>query len=279
MERLERIQALSRRGELDRPAGHLRDRECGSAARIAVELGEDDPRVIDSLQERRRDVHRVLAGHRVGDEQGLGRLDAIADRRRFAHHRFVDVETAGRVDDHDVSHQAARLFHAGRGDIDGGHARARDDGNVDLVSQQLQLLDRCRTPEVASDEERPLALALQQPRELPRRRRLPGTLKAGEHDDRRRLRRPRQRRRRAAEDLDQLVVDDLHDRLRRRERLAYLFAHRALAHPADERAHDVRVHVGLEQREPDLAQDFVDLLLGKTAAAAEAAEDSFDPFA
>ena len=86
------------------------------------------------------------------------------------------MEAACRVDDHDVPHQAVRLFQAGRGDVDGGHARARDDRNVDLVSQQLQLLDGGGTPEVARDEERPFALALQQPGELPSRRRLPGTL-------------------------------------------------------------------------------------------------------
>jgi hypothetical protein len=39
------------------------------------------------------------------------------------------------------------------------------------------------------------------------------------------------------------------------------------------------VNVRLEQRQADLAQDVVDLLLGQTSAAAKAAEYAFDPFA
>jgi len=43
------------------------------AARVAVELGQDDPVERDPLLERGRDVGRLLAGHRVEDEQRRGR--------------------------------------------------------------------------------------------------------------------------------------------------------------------------------------------------------------
>ena len=67
------------RGEHDRPAGQLHDRQRGAAARVAVELGQHDAVEADAVQEGLRGGHRVLADHRVDDEQDLVRLDGVAD--------------------------------------------------------------------------------------------------------------------------------------------------------------------------------------------------------
>ena len=48
------------------------------------------------------DVDRVLAGHRVDDEQDRVRLDRVADVDELVHERLVDVQAAGGVDDEDV---------------------------------------------------------------------------------------------------------------------------------------------------------------------------------
>ena len=72
----------------------------------------------------------------------------------------------------------------------------------------------------------------------------------------------------------QLLVDDLHDLLARRQALEHLLAERPLAHARDEVADDGEVDVGLEQREADLAHRARDRLLVEPALLAQVAEDA-----
>src|SRR5262249_8015691 len=109
--------------------------------------------------------------------------------------------------------------------------------------------------------------------ELARVRRLSRTLKARHQHDRRWSRRVRDAHRLAAEGLDQLLVDDLDDLLRGVQRLVQLEPDRPFADARLEAADDPEVDVGLEEREPDLVQDFVDVLLAKAAAATQPLED------
>ena len=78
----------------------------------------------------------------------------------------------------------------------------------------------------------------------------------------------------AAHERDELLVDDLHDLLRRREALHDLGAERALLDVRHELAHDLEVDVGLEQRQADLAHGGVDVLGGELAVALEALHDA-----
>ena len=80
----------------------------------------------------------------------------------------------------------------------------------------------------------------------------------------------------AAHERDELLVDDLHDLLRRREALHDLGAERALLDVRDELAHDLEVDVGLEQRQADLAHGGVDVLGGELAVALEALHDPLE---
>ena len=66
-------------------------------------------------------------------------------------------------------------------------------------------------------------------------------------------------------------MDDVDDLLGRVQRLVELGADAPLADPGDEVAHHREVDVGLEQREADLAQDFVDIVLAESAVPAERA--------
>ena len=78
----------------------------------------------------------------------------------------------------------------------------------------------------------------------------------------------------AAQQLGQLVVDDLHHLLAGRQALEDVLAERALADARDEVADDVEVDVGLEQREADLAHRARDRLVVELAALAQIAESS-----
>ena len=74
----------------------------------------------------------------------------------------------------------------------------------------------------------------------------------------------------------ELVVDDLHDLLARRQALLDVFAERQLAHLRDELLDDVEVDVCLEQREPHLAHRARDRLVVEDAAAAQVAESALE---
>ena len=71
-----------------------------------------------------RDVHRLLAGHRVEDEQHVVRLRLVAHARELLHQRLVDVQPAGGVEDDDVAVVARALARARRARPATGSARS-----------------------------------------------------------------------------------------------------------------------------------------------------------
>src|SRR5262249_53317237 len=70
--------------------------------RAAVELGQHDAGERQALAERACGVDRILALHRVYDEERLRRLERGLQRRDLLHHLLVDAEPAGGVDDQHV---------------------------------------------------------------------------------------------------------------------------------------------------------------------------------
>ena len=117
-----------------------------------------------------------------------------------------------------------------------------------------------------------MPVLLEQLRELAGEGRLAGALEAREHDDRRRVLGELQPALLAAEDRDELLVDDLHDLLRGIEGLADLVAERALAHLRRELLDDGEGDVGVEQGATDLADGSVDVRGRELALGAEVAE-------
>ena len=209
-----------------------RDRQGGATAGVAVELGEHHAVVADAVEEHLRGGDRVLADHRVDDEEHLVGLHGVADVGGLLHQLGVDAEAAGGVDDDDVVDLALGLLdrRAGHRDrvADAVAGLGGEDGHADALAVDLELLDGVGALEVGGDQHRGLALLLEPQRELGRQRRLAGALEAGEHDDRRAGLGVAQPAGLAAEDRDELVVDDLDDLLGRVERPADLLAAGAL---------------------------------------------------
>src|SRR6202008_1434898 len=81
------------------------------------------------------------------------------------------------------------------------------------------------------------------------------------------------------EQLDELVVDDLHDLLAGGEALQHLGPDRLLADPGDEVLHALEVDVRLEEAQPDLAHRGVDVGLADTPAAGQVGEGLAKTFA
>ena len=276
VEGVEVVDLLAVRREHHLPAGHLRDRQGRATAGVAVELGQHDAVEADAVEERLRRVDRVLADHRVDDEQDLVGVDRVADVGGLLHQLGIDAQPAGGVDDHDVVHLLVGVHDRAAGHVhrvaDAVAGLRREHRHAGALADDLQLGHGVRPLEVGGDEHRLVALRLEPVGELAGQRRLSGALQAGEHDDRRRVLREPQPPGLAAEDLDELLVDDLDDLLRRVERLVHLDAARPLAHRLDEVLDHRQGDVGLEQCDPDLAGRGVDVGVGQLALAAQVLE-------
>ena len=110
---------------------------------------EHDAGEVEPLVEAFRQIDRVLAGERVGDEQYLVRIGGAAHLGRFAHQLLVEGEAAGGVEQHHVvTAEPRRLLRAG-GDL---HRRlAFDDRqrlDIDLLAEDGELLHRGRTARI-----------------------------------------------------------------------------------------------------------------------------------
>ena len=177
-ELLELVDRLAHADELDGLAGDLLDGERRAAARVAVELGEDEASRGRGAVELGGGAHRVLANHRVGDEEDVLRFDARLDLLQLAHHLLVDGEPAGGVVDHDVA-----VLLAGMGERVLRHLRRLDvllveDGDVELRAELLELLHRGGAVDVGRHQQRLLPVLQQEVRRACHGRRLPRALQA-----------------------------------------------------------------------------------------------------
>src|SRR4051794_14150894 len=278
VEALEGVELLAGRGVEDRLAGDRLDRQRGAAAGVAVELGHDDAVEVRHFGEPLGHVHRVLARHRVDDQEHVVRLRPLLDLRELVHELLVDVQAPGRVHDQDVallgSGAAERPFR----DVDGVASRALlVDGRADLAAHLHKLVDGRRPVDVTGGEGHvePVLLA-QVASELAAGGRLARALQARHEDDRGRLRGENEVAAGAAHELGELLVDQLHDLLPRVERLAHIRSERPFLHRRGEVLDHVEVDVGLEQRQPYLAHRLVDVVLGQVAAAPHVREGALE---
>ena len=250
--------------------------ERGAAAGVAVELGQDHAVDGQRVVERLGDADRVLAGHRVDDEERVVRSDDAGDHPDLLHHLGVDGQAAGGVDDEHVAPEAAGLGEA----LGRRHHRVAGLGehrHVDLAAERAQLLDGGGALEVGADEQRLAALGLEPAGQLGGVGRLAGALQAGHQHDRRRPAGERDLQRLAAEDAGQLGVDDLDDLLAGVEGLRAGGPDGLGADAGDDVAGDADVDVGLEQGGADLPHDLVDVGLGQAPLAAQPLDDALEP--
>ena len=204
----------------------------------------------------------------------FARRDDLGD---LAHHRLIDVQASGGVDDHGVPSLGRR---PGRERCDIVRDASRIDSthrDTELLSQCLELVDRGGTMDVGRDKQRMAALFAEHVRELRCCRRLPRALKSCEDDDRRRRLGARKRRGRSPEHVDDRVVDDLDDLLGAGDRFEHPLAERALTDRGDELTDDFEVDVGLEERDAHVPQGLLEIGLGDAWATPEALERVREP--
>ncbi|OPZ51728.1 MAG: hypothetical protein BWY91_02610 [bacterium ADurb.BinA028] len=296
VEDLEILDALADRGEQDRAASDVRDRERGTTASVAVEFGQDDAGESDTLLEGLRGLDRRLTDHRVDDEEDLVGTDRRPDVLGLRHEVGVDREPASGVDNDDVVLPGDGVLDAVVGDLDrvavgpGALTGAADRvvpgdvaalGGIDRHSGALpdhfELGDGIGPLQVGGHEHRRVPLLLEPVAQFACEGGLSRPLETGQHDDRGRVLGQIERAGLPAEDGDELLVDDLDDLLARVEGLTHLGAQRSLADRRDERLDDGQGDIGVEQRHPDVAQGRVDVVLGEAPLAAQVAEGRGQP--
>ena len=257
IELLEIFQPLAAADKRNRHADDRHDRQRRAAARIAVELAQDDAADAEPAVELARALDGVLPCHRVGDVQQIRGLRRVANRLELGHQLVVDVQAACRVDDDDVVAEVRGFGDRALRARDGIHLPRRivhADAETRLLRDDVQLLNRRRPLHVGRHEQCVLALLGQPLRELARGRRLARALQAQQQDHARPLVRRLQSAFGIAEERDHFVADDLDDLLRRRQAPEHILPQRAIAHAVDERLDDLEIDVGFEQREANLAE-------------------------
>ena len=157
MEVLELVELLAHRDELHRPPGDRPHRERRAAARVAVELRQDDAVECDRSWNASATFTASWPGHRVEDEEHVRRLRLVGDPLELVHQLLVDVQPARGVEDHDVEPVLAGGVEPEPRRLDGIASVERVDRDLDLPAELLELVDRRRALEVAGDERRALA--------------------------------------------------------------------------------------------------------------------------
>ena len=277
IEIFQRVELFAGADQFDRLAGDGAHRERGAAAAIAVDAREHDAGQADAFVERAREVDRVLAGQRIGDEQHFVRIGGAVSpprlppsslRRAWYGPRYRASPRRNR--------RGGRLRARGvRFAAASGPATIGSVSTLRLAAEHGELLHRSRTAHVERGHQH-FALAACSVRRfailavvvvLPEPCR-PTIMMATGGAALRSIGL-------ASEPsvVDELVVHDLHDHLAGRDRLDHLDADGVLLHLLDERARDIERDVGLEQRAAHLAQRHVDIGFRQRAAPRQAGRE------
>ena len=273
MEGLEVLGLLAGAAELDGLAGDRAYGQRRAAAGVAVELGHDDAGDIEGLVEGVGDGDRVLTRHAVHDEQDLGGLDRALDIDELLHELLVDMQSARGVDEHGVVAVFERVRYALPGDIHGIALPHLEHLDADLFADDLELLYRRGTIDIAGDEQGALALLFEIEREFAAHGGLARTLQTAHHVDGGRPVGDGEFPVRTAHEGDELVIDDLDYLLRGGERFQDILAERLFADGGDEVLDDGEIDIRLEKGDPDLTHRLLDLELGELPLVAELGED------
>ena len=181
-EGLEPVEGLAGADEADRNPGDRLHREGGAAARIAIELGQDQAVERELLGEGLRDLHRVAAHQRVAHEQRVRGGAHAVDLGQLLHQLGVDREPTRRVVDDRVEALAARAAGRRGADLRRPLARgARVDGDLDAGAELLQLEHGGGSLHVGGDQQHAAPLAGEMARELRGHRRLADALEPEQH--------------------------------------------------------------------------------------------------
>ena len=247
MEHVDGLHLLASTDELDRLRHHRANREGCTTAGVAIELREHYAIEIQTVVEFLCRVHSILTRHRVDHEQRLVWMEEVLQALNLVHHLLIDGQTTGGIDDYHVVTFGFSLLQGVFGNRDDVFVlQFRVDGNANLFSHHVQLLDSSRAIDVASHEQRLLvALVLQHIGEFARERGLTRTLQS-RHQNNGRSVLELQVDSLTTHEFSQLVVHKLHHELSGLDGREHVHTHCLLLHSVGEGLCHLVVHVGIE---------------------------------
>ena len=166
VERFQAIQLFAGADELYGLAGNVFYRKRGAAAGVAVHFGKDDAGDIQQVVKAFRHVYGVLARHRVDDKQYFGRIDGAFYTAKLFHKLFVDVQSAGRVDNNNIVAVFYGVFNSEFGGFNRIRGAAFEHRNAYLLAHDLQLFYGRGAVDIAGDEQRIAPLLAEHPRQF-----------------------------------------------------------------------------------------------------------------
>ena len=270
MEHFEVIQLFAGALEFDGLAGDGQHRKGCTAAGVAVGLGQDDAIHADGLVEGLGDIHRVLTGHGIHDQQRLVHRDGFLDLDQLLHQDFVDLQAAGGIKDDDVIAVVLRVGQRLFGDDRRLFAVQRKDRCPRLFAHDLQLVNGGGAVDIARHQHGAAALLDEILGKLGRVGGFTVALQAAEHDDGLALVLDDQLLGfLAAHQRNELFVDDLDDLLGRGQALHDLLPHGSFGDLGAEVLGHLVVDVGFQQGHPHFAHGGLDVRFGQFAVAAQ----------
>ena len=111
MERLQGIELFPHAEKLNRLAGHGPDRQHGATTRIALDFRQDDTGEADLLIELTGHIHRILAGHGIGNQQHFVGAHSLLDRHEFGHQLIIDMQPAAGIEHNQIVALLLTAFH------------------------------------------------------------------------------------------------------------------------------------------------------------------------
>ena len=274
IKRVQRVVFFARAHEFHRRSRHFADGKRRAAARVAVELGQDDAGQAEPLVKFAGGADRVLPDHGVRHEQDFRRRKLALQRAQLFHQRVVNVQAAGGVhEDHVVrgklgfANRAAHDFERLVG------ARAGPARNVDGLGHLRKLFARRGAVDVGRDHDRPVPVRGEPLREFAGGGGFAGALQADDHPHRRRAR-GEQRLGVLAEQQRQLVAHNLDDLLVGRKLQQHFGAEGFFANVREQFVDHADVDVAFEQRFADAVERFVHVLLREFSLAAQVLENA-----
>src|SRR6185437_7578359 len=96
--------------ENDRFTRHVAHGKRGTTPCIAIGLRQNDAGEVERRAEGPGGIYRILAGHRIHDEEALCRVGSLIDLAHLLHEGLIDVQAPGRIHDQHVEYAPIRLF-------------------------------------------------------------------------------------------------------------------------------------------------------------------------
>ncbi|KAF5051850.1 hypothetical protein DSECCO2_414800 [anaerobic digester metagenome] len=277
IERLDVVHLLADTDVLDGFSNNRTQRQCGTAAGVTIELGENHPGNSDFLLKFLGDGNSVLTGHRVCNKERFIRLDGITNPLDLIHEGLVEVHAPACIDDQNVALlllclgkgclcNLGRVFLPGKG----------EHRHTNRLTEDLQLQDGRRPDQVGGNQHGTPALPLEAGSQLCAGGGLAGSLQPHHQDDGGGVGTLEQEFLilLIPEQGDHVIVDDLHELLTRIDGLEDFLPKSFFHGPIDEASDNPQVYVSIQERHLDLFDGILDVLLGYFGLAGKRSHDA-----